>query len=428
MGIVRCLRGLGSGDEYAADTIMNLSPLDGRPVEIVIDIERLRHERPDASWYHPERRDMWRFGALLPLDIDDPADRGHIVSLGEGCTPLLDYSVLPLAAKAGIRLEIKEEGMAFPGFGANPTRSFKDRGMAMVVSMARKLGIDKLSVPTQGNAGDSLTEYGLAAGLDVAVAMPDDTPMPIMGKVAAYAANYESIQLALVQGTIREAAALAREQFVAKGYFSAATFQEPGWRIDGKKTMGLEIAEPRKGSGVWRLPEVIIYPTGGGTGILGMWKAFDELQALGLIGPERPRIIAVQSAVTPPLVKAFQENAADTIAVDAGRTIAAGLNVPGGVGHFRVLEILYKSGGAALAVSDEAMALELQRAYHTQGWWLSPEGAACIAALEQLLDGNLVREGDHVVAFNTGSFEKYLPSVRHLLLPQSAEASFDADM
>ncbi len=416
MGFLRCLRGLGSGVEYPPDTIMNLCPKDGRPVEMVLDLERLQKERPGMAWYHPERKDMWRFGALLPLDVDDPEDRKHIVSLGEGHTPRLPYSDFPLAKKARLNLEIKEEGSPHAGYGANPTHSFKDRGMTMVASMARKLGLDKLAVPTQGNAGDSLTEYGLAAGLHVAVSMPDNTPMPILGKVAAYDRMHPGITLALVKGTIREAGLLIKERFLPQGYFSVATFQEPGWRIEGKKTMGLELAEPARPGQRWRLPDVILYPTGGGTGILGMWKAFAELEALGVLGPERPKIVAVQSEATAPVVRAFQKRADDTIAEGAGETLATGLNVPGGVGHFKVLDILYQSEGAAVAVSERAIAETLEYVFRDKGWWISPEGAATLAALDTLLEQKIVRPGQHVVAFNTGSFEKYLPDIRHLLI------------
>jgi len=387
-----------------------------RPVEVVLDLERIKAERPNMSWYHPERRDMWRFGALLPLDIDDPADRQHIVCLGEGYTPHLDYSDHPVARKAGFRLEIKEEGNPYPGYGHNPTHSFKDRGMAMTASMARKLGLTRLSVPTQGNAGDSLAEYGLAAGFEIAVGMPDNTPMPILGRVAALAKIHPHVHLELVKGTIREAGLAIREKYLAQGFFSVATFQEPGWRIDGKKTMGLELAEPRDGGNRWHLPDVILYPTGGGTGILGMWKAFAELEALGIIGPERPRIVAVQAAATPPVVNAFDRSAADSELVPAGQTLATGLNVPGGVGHFKVLEILYASGGSAVAVDEEAIATELRRVFTDKRWWICPEGAAALAAMAPLLDRGIIKQGDHVVAFNTGSFEKYLPDVRHLLI------------
>ena len=250
---------------------------------MVIDLDRLQHERPGMSWYKPERLNMWRFGGLLGLDIDDAVDAGFIVSGGEGATPLIEYPDHALARQLGIRLQIKEEGRHVAGYGANPTQSFKDRGMAMVVSMARLFGLQRLVVPTQGNAGDSLADYALRAGLEAVVVMPDDTPMPVLGKVAALAQMHESIRLDLVQGTIREAGQRMKEQYLSQGYFNVATFQEPGWRIEGKKTLGLELAEPAQGETRWSLPDVIVYPTGGGTGLLGMWKAFDELQSMGLI-------------------------------------------------------------------------------------------------------------------------------------------------
>ena len=288
--------------------------------------------------------------------------------------------------------------------------------MAMVVAQARRLGITKLAVPTQGNAGDSLTRYAVAAGLKIVVAMPDDTPMPILGNVAAAAHRFpDQIILELKGPTIREAGALLKEKYVSQGYFSVATFQEPGWRIEGKKSLGLELAEPLPGETRWSLPDVVIYPTGGGTGVLGMAKAWDELQALGMIGSERPRMICVQSAVTTPLVDAFDSGAEDTSVVAAGSTIAFGLNVPGGVGHFRVLQIIRATGGAAIAVSETDIAEELQRDWQRTHGWVSPEGAACLAALPQLLDRRLVKRGDRVVAVNTGSLEKYLPDLRQWL-------------
>ena len=416
MSYTRCLRGIASGIEYPADQLMNLDPADGRPVEMALDVERLKAEQPDLGWYDPDRNDMWRFGALMPLDIADPDDNQHIIPLGEGHTPELDYSDHPLAKQAGFQLSVKEEGRAVPGWGANPTQSFKDRGMAMVVAMARKFGLKKLAVPTQGNAGDSLATYGVAAGLEIAVVMPGDTPMPILGKVAGYAKLHpQQVHLDVVKGTVCEAGALIKERYLGDGYFNVATFQEPGWRIEGKKTMGLELAEPKSSGDPWKLPDVILYPTGGGTGILGMWKAFDELEALGLIGPDRPRIVSVQSEATAPIVRAFESGASDTTAVDPGSTIAIGLNVPGGVGHFKVLDVLYTSEGCAVAVSEEAIAEALQTTFSAKGWWMGSEGAACIAALEPLVERDIIRSGDHVVAFNTGSAEKYLPELRHLL-------------
>ena len=417
MSVVVALRGIASRQTYPHDVPMNLDPLDGRPVEMVLDLERLARERPDASWYDPRRRDMWRFGGLMALDIADPADAAHIVPLGEGNTPLLDYADHPVAKAAGLRLQLKDEGRAHAGYGANPTQSFKDRGMAMVVAQARRLGLTRLAVPTQGNAGDSLVRYALAAGLDVVVAMPPDTPMPILGNVAAAAQREpQRVRLELVGPTIREAGALLKEKYISQGWFSVATFQEPGWRIEGKKSLGLELAEPEPGQKRWSLPDAVIYPTGGGTGVLGMAKAWDELEALGLIDARRPRMLCVQSAAMAPLVRAFDAGLADTSAQPGPGTIAYGLNVPAGVGHFRVLEIVRGSGGACVAVEEAAIAAETTRLWREAHGWISPEGAACFAALSQLLDRNLVRRGERVVVVNTGSAEKYLSAIRHLLV------------
>ena len=300
---------------------------------------------------------------------------------------------------------------------APSTQSFKDRGMAMVVAQARRLGLNRLAVPTQGNAGDSLTHYALAAGLAVVVAMPDDTPAPILGNVALAAHRRpQQVILERVGPTIREAGAMLKEKYLPLGYFSVATFQEPGWRIEGKKSLGLELAEPAPGSTQWKLPDVVIYPTGGGTGILGMWKAWDELQALGLIDSRRPRMVCVQSAAMAPLVVAFDSGNADTSAQAGQGTIAYGLNVPAGVGHFRVLEIIRASGGVAVAVSEADIADELARDWAESRSWFGPEGAACLAALPQLLDRGVLKRGERVVAVNTGSIEKYLPVLRHLLV------------
>lgn len=415
MSFVRCLRGTGSGIEYPADRLMNLDPEDGRPVQLVMDLDALRAGRPDNGWYRRQRRDMWRFGGLLGLDIDDPVDREHIVSLGEGATPLERFEH-DAARRHGFEAWLKDEGRARPGHGANPTQSFKDRGIAMAVSMARRHGVERVAIPTQGNAGDSLAEYALAAGIEAAVVMPRDTPMPVLGRVAALAAMHPGrIHLDLVDGTIREAGAAVKERWLPAGFFSLATFVEPGWRIEGKKTLGLELAEPVEEGGRWTVPDVIVYPTGGGTGILGMWKAFDELEALGLLDSRRPRMVSVQSASTCPLVRAFDEGLAEPAPRDPGETVATGLNVAGGVGHFRVLEILRESGGAAVGVTESAIREELQSLWRGGHHWVCPEGAACLAALDGLAERGLVNAGERVVVVNTASLEKYLPEVRDLL-------------
>lgn len=405
------------GATYPPDRVMNLCERDGRPVQVVLDLDRLKAERgPDGGW-DPTRPDLWRFSGLLPLDPLDPLDRRSIVSLGEGNTPGLDYPH-PWADRLACRFEVKDEGRPHPGFGANPTLSFKDRGMAMTVSMARALGLSKLAVPTQGNAGDSLATYALAAGLEAAVVMSPETDRPVLGNVAALAMLHpDRIKLELVAGTIVECAARVRDHYVPRGYFSVATFGEPGWRTEGKKTLGLEMAEPRGdrlADRSWSLPDVIVYPTGGGTGVVGMAKAFDELEALGLVGPRRPRMVSVQSEATAPIVRAFEAGDADITPREPGPTVATGLNVARNVGHALVLRILRETGGCAVAVSDAAIRDAIRAEWRDRRFAWSPEGAATLAALPQLADLGMIRPGDRVVLVNTASPEKYLPTIREL--------------
>ena len=416
MSYVKAIKCTRCGKEYPRGQLLNLCPVDERPLELIIDIERIKYDKPDFSWYHPELKSMWRFGSLLGLDIDERSDSNNIISLGEGFTPELPLHNHPTARKHGFELLLKDEGQPHKGWGSNPTGSFKDRGMSMAISMAKHHGIQKVVVPTQGNAGDSLVEYALKADIASVIIMPNDTPMPILGRVSALARMQDKVELELVKGTIKEAGILMKEKYLPRGYFNMATFQEPGWRIEGKKTLGLELAEPEKGrSQIWRLPDVVLYPTGGGTGILGMWKAFDEMEALGLTDGKRPRIISVQSKMTAPVVNAFIKGESDTSPVEPGVTLATGLNVPGGVGHFKVLDILYQSGGMAIAVDEESIARNLKQTYREYGIWICPEGAATLAALEPAIDSGLINPGDKVVAFNTGSFEKYLPNIRPLI-------------
>lgn len=395
---------------------MNLCPQDNRPLELMIDVERLKQDKPNFEWYRPQLKSMWRFGSLLGLDINNEADQKDIISLGEGYTPEIPLVNHPIAKQHQFNLFLKDEGQPHKGWGANPTGSFKDRGMSMAISMAKHFGVKKVVVPTQGNAGDSLAEYAIKAGMESVIIMPDDTPMPILGRVSALAKMRDDVEIELVKGTIREAAALMKEKYLPQGYFNMATFQEPGWRIDGKKTLGYELAEPEDGkTQTWKLPDVVLYPTGGGTGILGMWKAFDELERLGLIDGKRPKIISVQAENTAPVVNAFDKGDSDTTPAEAGETLATGLNVPGGVGHFKVLDIIKQSGGMAIAVDEAAISTHLYSIYREYGIWICPEGAATIAALEPAIERDMIKHGDKVVAFNTGSFEKYLPNVRHLI-------------
>lgn len=407
-----------SGATYPRDRIMNLCERDGRPVQIAMDLDRLRVERGPQGFWDPSRRDLWRFGGLLPLDITDPEDARQIVPLGEGYTPEIRHAH-PLAERVGFDLRIKDEGRPHAGFGANPTLSFKDRGMAMTVAMARVLGLSKLAVPTQGNAGDALARYAVAAGIQAAIVMSPETDLPVLGNVAALAKRHpDLITLDLIPGTIIDCAARVRDHYVPQGYFSVATFQEPGWRTEGKKTLGLEMAEPRDerlASRTWKLPDVIVYPTGGGTGVVGMAKAFDELEALGLVGPQRPRMVCVQSSATTPIVRAFEAGEADITPLPPGQTIATGLNVARNVGHIHVLRIIRETGGCALAVSDDAIRHTIHTEWRQRRFALSPEGAATVAALPELIDRRMIHSGDRVVLVNTASPEKYLPTIREAL-------------
>jgi len=285
--------------------------------------------------------------------------------------------------------------------------------------MARALGLDRLAVPTQGNAGDSLAEYAVAAGIEAVVVMSPDTDLPVLGKVAALAQLHpDRVTLVLVAGTIIDCGKLVRQEYVPKGYFSVATFQEPGWRTEGKKTLGLEMAEPagdRLDDRRWQLPDVIVYPTGGGTGVVGMAKAFDELEAMGLVGPDRPRMVCVQSAASTPIVRAMESHADDIEPRAPGHTIATGLNVAQNLGHINVLRIVRATGGCAVAVADDAISATIRADWRDRRFAWSPEGAATLAALPELADRGMVRPGDRVVLVNTASAEKYLPSIRQCL-------------
>ncbi|GJM11309.1 MAG: threonine synthase [Lysobacteraceae bacterium] len=403
---VRCLTSLRNGIEYAADTLMNLSVDDHSPVQMTLDIDRVKKQHGATFGWDPRINSMWRFGALLPTPANHAILQNHIVSLGEGATPEVPLTGIRSIDAMGLCVSIKDEG-GLDGNWTNPTGSFKDRGMAMVATMAKLFGLTRLAVPTQGNAGDSLARYGHHAGMTVAVAMPTDTPEPIKRSVAELVAKTNgAFELIEVEGTIREAGKALAGHFQS-GWFNCATFQEPGWRIEGKKTLGLEMAEPKSRNGAWSLPDAIVYPTGGGTGLLGMWKAFDELQALGLIDQRRPKMIAVQSTQTQPLVQAIAKNLEDSPDIAPGETCAVGLNVPYGVGHFKVLDILRRSGGTAIAIEEQEIQ-NFTEMLSKQRIFPGPEGVATIAAIEPLFEMGALRSGDRVVVVNTGAPNKYL--------------------
>jgi len=328
---------------------------------------------------------LWRYRELLPL-----RDDANLVSLGEGFTPLLPAK--SLAGELGLkRLWIKDEAQ-------NPTGSFKDRGLSLAISRAKELGVKKAAIPSAGNAGGSLAAYAARARIEAHVFMPRDTPIANQIEVQQYGAR-----LTLVDGLINDCGRIINERKTAEGWFDISTLKEP-YRVEGKKTMGYEIAEQLN----WTLPDVIIYPTGGGTGLIGMWKAFQEMEELGWIGSKRPRMVSVQASGCAPIVKAFGEGRETAEPWQNAKTVASGLRVPQAVADFLMLRALRESNGMALSVSDEEMIAEIPRLGRAEGIFFCPEGAACAAALRRLMQNGWVKPTDEVVLFNTASGLKYL--------------------
>jgi threonine synthase len=327
---------------------------------------------------------MWRWLELLP--VRDPA---NIVTLGEGGTPLLPAP--RLGARLGLRdLWVKEEGL-------NPTASFKARGLAAAVARARELGAKALALPSAGHAASALAAYAARAGLPAWVFMPEDTPATNKIEVLRYGAR-----LVLVRGLIDDCGRMVRAQAAKRGWFDASTLKEP-YRAEGKKTMGLELAE----QGRWTLPDAILYPTGGGTGIVGMWKAFAELEQLGWISPKRPKMISVQAAGCAPIVRAFQTGERSAPRWEQASTVASGLRVPAAIGDYLILDALRASGGTAIAVSDAELLAATDDLARLEGVYAAPEGAATVAALSKLLEQGVLRPEERIVLFNTGSGLKY---------------------
>ncbi|HEX2930618.1 MAG TPA: threonine synthase, partial [Candidatus Binatia bacterium] len=293
------------------------------------------------------------------------------------------------------RLFIKDEAQ-------NPTGSFKDRGLSLAVSRAKELGVKKAAIPSAGNAGGSFAAYTARAGIEAHVFMPRDTPMANQIEVEQYGAK-----LTLVNGLINDCGRIIAEKKNAEGWFDVSTLKEP-YRVEGKKTMGYEIAEQLD----WHLPDVIIYPTGGGTGLIGMWKAFEEMQALGWIGAKRPRMVSVQASGCAPIVKAFQENKTAAEPWLDAHTIASGLRVPQAVADFLMLQALRESSGTALSVSDAEMLAEIPKVGKAEGVFFCPEGAACVAALRRLFQSGWIEPNDEVLIFNTASGLKYLDVIQ----------------
>ena len=383
MTFLRSLACSKTGQDFPAGQLHNLSPA-GAPLLARYDLERARNELTKEEVARGPQS-MWRYGGLLPL-----ADPKNLVSLGEGATPLLAAPRYGERVGAA-RLSIKDES-------ANPTGTFKARGMAAAVSMAKELGATKLAVPSAGNAASALAAYAAAAGMEAHIFMPRDVPR----------ANYIECKMCgadvtLVDGLISDCGRIVAERKDEEGWFDVSTLKEP-YRIEGKKTMGLELAEQLG----WRLPDAVFYPTGGGVGLIGMWKAFDELEQIGWIDGKRPKMIAVQAAGCAPIVRAFQQGAEASEFWEGASTLAAGLRVPKAIGDFLVLSAVRESGGTCLAVTDQDLLAAGRSLAETEGLFVAPEGAACFAALEKLLRDGFLKKDDEIVIFNTGTGLKYL--------------------
>ncbi|HEV7473034.1 MAG TPA: threonine synthase [Pyrinomonadaceae bacterium] len=333
---------------------------------------------------------LWRYREVLPVEND-----GNIVSLGEGWTPL--FHAERTGRKVGIpELYIKDESQ-------NPTQSFKARGMAAAVSMAKELGAEKLAVPSAGNAAGALAAYGAKAGLKVFIFMPRDTP-----RANVVECEQTGAEVTLMDGLITDCGAEIARRKDAEGWFDFSTLKEP-YRVEGKKTLGYELAEQFN----WELPDVIIYPTGGGTGLIGMWKAFSEMEEMGWIGSKRPRMVTVQAAGCAPIVRAFEAGEEFAAEFPNAATVASGLRVPKAVGDFLILDALRTSGGTAVSVTDAELIAAVKEIGASEGIFCAPEGAACLPALRQLQEAGLVSSEERVVLFNTGSGVKYLECFSH---------------
>jgi threonine synthase len=329
-------------------------------------------------------------------------DSGSIVTLGEGFTPLIHSSRLAEQLSLS-QLYVKDEGV-------NPTGSFKARGLSAAVSMAHELGIRSLTMPSAGNAAGAMCAYAAVAGMDAHVYMPEDAPLANRLECIAYGA-----QLELVKGFITDAGKLSAAAAEEHGYFDVSTLREP-YRVEGKKTMGYELVEQLD----FVVPDVIIYPTGGGTGIVGIWKALDEMEQLGWIGSERPRMVCVQAEGCAPIVTAYRDGAEFAEPFPEPHTLAAGMRVPTAIGDFLVLRAVRESGGTAITVSDGEMVAAVRQLAETEGVFAAPEGGATLAALKKLLDASQVGQDEKVVLLNTGSALKYLDVLGPALTAGSA--------
>ncbi len=376
----------------------------GRPLLVRYDLERVRRAvAREALAARPA--DLWRWRELLPVERDENA-----VSLGEGETPLVRCP--RLGARLGLEeLLVKDESRL-------PTGSFKARGLCLAVSRAKELGARRLAIPTAGNAGGALAAYAARAGLEAWVFCPSDTPAVNRGEAALCGAR-----TFLVDGLITDCAALVRAGTERMGWFDLSTLKEP-YRLEGKKTMGLELALQLG----WELPDWILYPTGGGTGLVGMWKAFEELEALGWLAPgQRPRMVACQAEGCAPIVRAFAQGERHAAPFAGARTRASGLRVPQAVGDFLILDALRASGGSAESATEEELVQWMRRAAADEGLSLCPESGACLAVLARLRAEGRIGARERVVVFNTGAAQKYVELLEEAPAPRLDPATVDWD-
>jgi threonine synthase len=368
---------------YESGQLLNLCDC-GKPLLVSYDLDRVKTQMTRDSLPSREAT-LWRYREALPVEREE-----NRLSLGEGMTPLI--CAHRLGERIGMsELYIKDESL-------NPTGSFKARGMAVAVSMAKELGAKKLAVPSAGNAAGALAAYAALAGLEAFIFMPRDTPRANIIECQQTGARVE-----LVDGLITDCGRIVAERKDREGWFDVSTLKEP-YRIEGKKTMGYELAEQFN----WELPDVILYPTGGGTGLIGMWKAFDEMEQMGWIASHRPRMITVQAEGCAPIVRAFAAGASSADEIKNAHTVASGLRVPRAIGDFLMLDILRRSGGTAIDVRDEELIAAVKEIGSMEGMFTAPEGAACLPALRKLIESGLVKRNERVVLFNTGSGLKYL--------------------
>ena len=377
--------------EYEPRRLHNVCTECGKPLLVRYDLKRIAKFLTRQALY-ARRSDLWRYREMLPVRRED-----NIVSLGEGWTPLLHTKAL--GASLGVsQLFVKDESL-------NPTQSFKARGMSVAVSMARELGAKKLAAPSAGNAAAALAAYAAHAGLGAYLFMPSDTP-----RANVIECEVTGAHVTLIDGLITDCGAEVARRKETEGWFDLSTLKEP-YRVEGKKTLGYEIAE----QSAWVLPDVIVYPTGGGTGLIGLWKAFDELQQLGWIDGKRPRMVAVQASGCAPIVRAFESGARFAEEFENAATVASGLRVPKAIGDFLILDAIRESGGTAIAVSDSELIEGARELARTEGIFASPESGACVPALRNLLARGEVKPEEKVLFFNTGSGIKYLDAFENNL-------------